>query len=62
MKTLIAHIDPVQKYVSEQHDFSMYIGGPQAELGIEVDDETFEILRSIDLFNEHVASGLIKVS
>ena len=61
MKTLIAYIDPVQKYVSEESEFSMYIGGPQGEAGIDVDDETFAILKTIPLFNEHVASGLIEI-
>lgn len=62
MKKLIAHIDPVQKYVSEEHEFSMYLGGPSGEAGVEVDDEALEVLQSIQLFQEHVAGGLIVIT
>lgn len=61
MKKLIAHIDPVQKYVSEEHDFSMYLGGPSGEAGVAIADDALQVLQSIPLFQEHVACGLIVI-
>lgn len=61
MKVLVAYIDPVQKYVNESLGFSMYIGGPQGELGLGVEDDTLAVLKTIPLFNQHVEEGLINI-